>query len=293
MSNILVIGHSVLDKIIHNGTLIEKPGGIYHAINTFTHLPKFQQNVFLATQISRDSYKYFNEVYKNVNMEYCEWVNEIPTVTLNLFDDKERNERYSMILESISFPTNFNFSTFDLILINMVSGLDVAHKDIYKIKKNCNCEIYFDVHTLSRGLDNDGNRVFRKIPEVEKWLKNIDILQMNKNEMLTLWNIPSEKDNINRLFELGVRKVIITKGSKGATLYDNMQRYHFSPIEVAATNFVGCGDSFGAAFCYDYSINKDLFSASKFANLVAGIITSYNSTERFNNLGEDIANRLD
>jgi sugar/nucleoside kinase (ribokinase family) len=291
MSNILVIGHSVLDKIIYKNKFSENPGGIFHTINTFNNLPKSEINVFLATQIEKKSYKYFSDSYKNVNLDYCEWVNEIPTVTLNLFDNRERSEKYGKVSEKINLPSKLDFSIYDLIHINMVSGLEMKHTDLKRIKNSCKCEIYFDIHTLSRGMDSSGNRVFRKIPDIEKWLCNVDILQMNENEMLTLWGIHSEEENIKKLNEIGIDKTIITKGLKGVTLYYNKTRHDFKALKIDAVNFVGCGDSFGAAFSYHYTLNKNLYSATKFANLVAGIITSYKSLNKIKNLGIDIANR--
>lgn len=111
--------------------------------------------------------------------------------------------------------------------------------------------------------------------------------------METLWGLKSESENVRKLVECGVDRVIITKGKKGVSLFNKGIEKIFPSIKIEATNFVGCGDSFGAAFCYHFAKNKDLNSAVDFANLVAGIITSYNSQDKFNNLKNDIINRYD
>lgn len=288
MSKILILGHSVLDKIYYKKKLTEKPGGIFHSVNVLANLTN-NDDIFLLTHISQNSYKYFATIYDKINLNYSERINEIPTVTLNLFDDKERDEKYSISTQKIFLSKKIDFSQFDIILINMISGFELSHKDLSKIKEKSNCEIYFDIHTLSRGFDENGNRVFTKIPEIEKWLTNIDILQMNENEMFTLWNEKSEEKNIKNLLDFGIEKVIITKGKRGVTLYHKGVEKYFPPIKVNSNSFVGCGDSFGAAFCFFYSKNKNLFSAVDFANLVAGIITSYNKQKDFENLNYDIA----
>ena len=290
MSKILIIGHSVLDKIYYKNSFREKPGGIFHAVNTLFNLSKSDE-YFLITHISKKFYQHFAPIYDNINLEFSEWKNEISTVTLNLFDDKERDEQYSRNAQKIILAEKIDFSQFDLILVNMISGFDLSFNDLTKIRDSSNCEIYFDVHTLSRGFDKNGNRVFRKISEIEKWLENIDILQLNENEMYSLWNEKSEVKNIEKLLICGVNKVIVTKGEKGVSLYNYGIETHFPSIDVNSTNFVGCGDSFGAAFCYEYSKNKNLNYAVDFANLVAGIITTYKNEKDFENLNYDITKR--
>jgi len=290
MSKILILGHSVLDKIYYKNELTEKPGGIFHSVNVLANLKNCNE-IFLLTHISEKSYQYFGTIYDKINMGYSEKIKEIPTVTLNLFDDKERDEKYSILAKKIFLSKKIDFSQFDIILINMISGFEISHKDLSKIKEKSNCEIYFDIHTLSRGFDENGNRVFIKIAEIEKWLVNIDILQMNENEMFTLWNEKSEEKNIKNLLDCGIEKVIVTKGKRGVSLYHKGVENYFPPIKVNSKNFVGCGDSFGAAFCFNYLKNNNLFSAVDFANLVAGIITSYNKQKDFENLNYDIAKR--
>ncbi len=284
MSKILLIGHSVLDRIYYKSKLQEKPGGIFHTANTLVSIANSGDEVYLITHTSKKSYKYFSEIYDKVRLEFSETKSEIPTVTLNLYDYKERDEKYSRGTEKINLSAKIDYTQFDIILVNMISGFDITHEDLKMLKEKSSCEIYFDIHTLSRGIDVKGNRVFRIIPEIEKWLNSIDVLQMNESEAKTLWGINSESENINKLLEVGVEKVIITKGKNGVTLYNKGVKQHFKAIKTDSINFVGCGDSFGAAFCYHYSKNKELNSAVDFANLVAGIITSYNSQNKFKKL---------
>ena len=288
MSKILVIGHSVLDRIYYKSKLQEKPGGIFHTVNTLVSLANTWDEFYLLTHTSEKTYKYFAEIYDKINLDFSETKLEIPTVTLDLFADKERDEKYSRGTEKIVISEKINFAQFDIILVNMISGSDLTHEDLRMIKEKSNCEIYFDIHTLSRSIDENGNRIFRKIPKIEKWLDSIDVLQMNENEIKTLWGINSESENIKKLLEYEVEKVIITKGQNGVTLYNKGVRQHFVALKTNAINFVGCGDSFGAAFCYHYSENKELNSAVNFANFVAGIITSYNSQNKFKKLKTDI-----
>lgn len=291
MSNILVVGHTVLDKIYYKGTLQEKPGGIFHVINTLVNIYEDWSKIHLVTHLAKNSYIHFSDCYDKINLEFSEWVENIPTVTLNLYDNKERDEKYSRINKNITLSTEIDFTRYDIVLINMVSGFDFVNEDLAMIKSKSKCPIYFDLHTLSRGIDENGTRNFRKIPEIESWLANVDILQMNENEMFSLWGIKSEDENINKLLECSVEKVIITKGNKGVTFYNSGKKSKVKAINIEASNFVGCGDSFGAAFCFAYSQNKNINSALEFANLVAGIITTFNTVIEYKKLGNEIAKR--
>ena len=160
MSKMLVIGHSVLDRIYCKEKLTIKPGGIFHSINTLVNLIEEDNEIYLATHFSDDSFKFFADTYKEVNLKYSKVTKSIPTVTLHLHDDKERDEHYSKITQKIDIE-NIDFSEFDIILVNMISGFDIDFSDLQNIRKKSNAIIYFDLHTLSRGIDESGKRKFR------------------------------------------------------------------------------------------------------------------------------------
>ncbi|MBU0473178.1 MAG: hypothetical protein KKF62_03325 [Bacteroidetes bacterium] len=73
--------------------------------------------------------------------------------------------------------------------------------------------------------------------------------------------------------------------------FNSGMEFYFPQIKIETQNHVGCGDSFGAEFCYYYSKNKNLNCAVDFTNLVAGIITLYNIKEDFGRLKYDITKR--
>ena len=87
---------------------------------------------------------------------------------------------------------------------------------------------------------------------------------------------------------VGVENIIITKGKNRVAQYNHDGLFSIPSIKVNSKNLVGCGDSFGAAFSFHYSKNRDLNSALDFANLVAGIITTYQTTSELKNLKKDI-----
>jgi len=293
MSKILVIGHTVLDIIKYKDNSDIRPGGIYHTVNTLVNIKEENDEIYLATLIPRENYELYSSIYDKVNLDYSLETEKIPTVTLRLFDDKERHECHHEAANKITLPSEINYKQFDSILVNMISGYDIDTDDLAFIKKQSNCKIYFDVHTLARGYNHNGAREFRQIENVERWLENIDIIQMNENEMLTLFGKIDKKELIEKIFSNGVEIVIITHGENGVEMHlSGGESVKENAINVNAINVVGCGDAFGASFLYDYTKRGNPKTALKFANTVAGLATTYKSLKEYEKLKNDIRRKL-
>ena len=178
----------------------------------------------------------------------------------------------------------------------MISGFDITLDQLRSIRKGYRGVIYFDVHTMARGLNKDMKREFRPIPDFNKWAVNIDILQCNEGEFKTLSNKISKIDIVRELFSYGTEIIIITKGEEGVRVFfENQERVEsvfMSSLKVNSTNYIGCGDVFGAVFIYNYIRNKDIPEALKIANAAAGIFTTYSQTEECKNLKKDVLQRL-
>lgn len=151
----------------------------------------------------------------------------------------------------------------------MITGTDITPDNLKLIRSKTSAIIFFDVHTLSRPMDQSGERVFSTIKNFEDWAKNIDILQANENEFKTLGSYKSEYDQAKYLLELGVKIILLTKGSKGAKVYfkknDEILSYFVSPKKIISVNTVGCGDTFGATFFYNYIRTKNVYQSLSFA----------------------------
>ena len=167
----------------------------------------------------------------------------------------------------------------------MISGYDISLEQQKQLRKVFNGLIYFDVHTLSRGVDGNMNRVFRRIKNFSEWAECVDILQANESELLTLSDRSIEMNIMEELFSYGIKQIIITRAERGATVYfmeDQTIKNKFTEsIKVNAINKIGCGDVFGAVYFYNYIKNKNVTLALEQANLFAGIATSLYSIEEF------------
>lgn len=293
---ILIIGHTVEDHIIFHGEEQEvKPGGIFYSASAFHFLKNAEDEIFLCTSIQKENYNLFEFIYKNFNHEYFSYVEKIPVIHLNVFEKKERHERYENITDKLTVPFEA-LNKFDGIFINMITGFDINVEDLQQIRKNYNGLIYLDVHSLARGIDDNYRRDFRKIPEVDNWISSVDILQANDHELCTLSEKISEKEIAEELLQCGIKIVLVTKGERGASLYTMKNEKVISltipAIQVETKNKVGCGDVFGAAFFSSYIKDKKMEKAFTLANIAGGCIASYSEIKKMKDLRHDVLSRF-
>ena len=288
--NILVIGHSVVDKIVEKSSISIKPGGIFYTIVSFLSQLQKEDKLYLCSSIDKENEGLFSDTYDKIEREFLVYVDSIPKVELIVDNVGERKETYSQISQNLTLPTN-NLNRFDGILINMISGYDISLRQLEQLRKNYKGLIYFDVHTFSRGVDKSLNRIFRRIENFNKWAKCIDILQANESELLTLSNKMNETQIIEELFPSGIRQIIITRAERGATVYfrenETLRKINKNALRVKLINKIGCGDVFGAVYFYNYIKNKNVTLTLEQANLFAGISTTYSEAKEYLNLKRD------
>jgi pfkB family carbohydrate kinase len=288
---LLVIGQSVEDHIHSaNGEIIQ-PGGIYYTAAGLMSIKDEGDEICLCTSFEEKNYQLFSPVYEKLNRDNFQKVESIPKVHLNIYEQKERHEKYVNITETLKLD-NIDFNLFDGILINMITGFDITISQLEEIRKNFHGVIYFDVHTFSRGVDENMNRNFRRIPGFNRWAKLLDLIQVNQYELKTVSSFGDEKEAAKEILNYGVKILIVTKGNLGARIYSYKNGELFSiyksALKVNVKNKVGCGDVFGAVFCYSYIKNKDLINALNFANNAAGLTASYDSVNNLKKLKDDL-----
>ncbi len=293
--NVLIIGHSVVD-IIDDGKFRQiKPGGIfYSAIAMLSFLNK-SDKLFLCTAIDEANYHLFSFIYDKLEREFFQISEKIPNVKLTIKSQDEREEEYDTITGKMEFDLG-RLNKIDGILINMITGFDISIEQLKEIRSNFKGPIYFDVHTLSRGLDKDYKRNYRPVPEFNNWAECIDILQTNEYELRTLSGKTSDREIIKELLDSGIKQIIVTKAEQGSTLYfsfnGEMKSLNQNALQTEIINTVGCGDVFGAVYFYNYIRNKNASAALQLANIAAGISTTYKNVEEYLNLEKDVRKKL-
>lgn len=295
--NLLVIGHSVADTISSKNKMAIQPGGIFYSITTLNNLKEENDKISLVTAVDDGHYSLFKDEYEKLNGKYFNSVDRIPKVQLKIEEEGERHETYENINQSLEFEIK-DLNKFDGILINMITGFDVTLEQVKKIRRSYSGLIYFDVHTLSRGLDDNMQRYFRQITGFSKWASNFDFVQVNRNELFCLSNNKEEIEIAEEVLNFGVKYLILTLEDQGAKIYykkNHSTNFIYEPaIKVTVRNKVGCGDVFGASFFYSYisQRKKNIEMALKAANIAAGCSASYEEIKEFKNMKNDVSLRF-
>lgn len=272
---LLVIGHSVLDFIKSDKGQKISAGGIFYSVSALNRLKSSYDEIFLCSQFDDKTDIYFKPEFEKVNTEFLKKVDKIPRVHLNLPKNRERHEAYENITNNLSLRFS-DLNNYDGILINMITGFDITLEQLTQIRNNYSGTIFIDIHTLSRGLNEDYKREFRKIPDFQKWAECLDIIQVNQNELYTLSHKKIEMEIADEIFGFGVKVLCVTKGELGAKVYHRNQNeiasYFVAARKINNPNVIGCGDVFGASFFYSYIRNK---------NVIDSLINAVKNTEHF------------
>ena len=215
---LLIIGHSVEDHFISSVKEEIKPGGIYYTASALNYLKAKDVEIVLLTANEKENYSLFSSVYENFDKNYFQNVDSIPKVFLKIYKQGERDECYNKVTENLNINIE-NIDSFDGILINMITGFDISLEQLISLRKLFKGFIYFDVHTLSRGLEADGKRSFRTIPDFTKWAELLDIIQVNQHELLTLSDEKDQADIVREVLNTGTKYLILTMEELGAKVF--------------------------------------------------------------------------
>lgn len=279
---IIVLGHPCLDLIHKDKKMFTSYGGIIYSLIGFLIVCKDADEIFPVFQIQNEHYdKYFEiiSIYKQIKRNFI-IRNESPINTVHLFFEGEtlNFECYQSRAEKIQIEPILKLIPADSHLyINMISGFELELQDLELIRKNFTGKIYFDFHTLTRGINEEGRRFYRPIENWRNWVSNCDVIQLNESEMqnLTPENYKEEKFAEEAL-RVGCKIVNITKGAKGATTYfvenNSIKNLSYSPEpNLKFQSNVGCGDIFGAVFSYNYFRNEKIETCLKEAVKISSL----------------------
>ena len=109
-----------------------------------------------------------------------------------------------------------------------------------------------------------------KLPE--SIFADIDILTPNQTETAILTGISDDPDKaVARLAELGVGRIVMTRGIKGSAVYENGKCTLVDACKVNAIDATAAGDTFCGALCVGLSEGLDLVEAARFATRASAL----------------------
>ena len=118
----------------------------------------------------------------------------------------------------------------DAIYLNFISGFELGLGTAQALRQGFDGPIYADFHSLFLGMQQDGIRVLRPLPDAAAWFGCFDLVQLNEDEMGQL--SPDPLSLSAAALAAGVSLLTVTLGPKGAAY-------------VAAPGFDGLGNAEG------------------------------------------------
>lgn len=290
-----VIGTFIRDTIITlEGKKVESIGGLYHSMAYLAHLADADMEIQPLCHAGEDFYetvqKSLTQFNKKILFHSLYRLRQANTqVKLTYLTSETREEVTSTTMPPITADEIAALAGCEAVLVNLISGDDITLAAIKNLRKLTPSPlIYLDLHSLALGIDKNGKRYYRDIPEGAEWIGACDLLQLNEREAATLAGSPGD-DRVayDELVNLGrqlvaerLRGCHITLGSAGSLLFyrqnEVVRHEHVPAARIGpVVDIIGCGDAFGAAFLTQFLRTQNFSAATQFANHVAGLNATF------------------
>ncbi|HZE74279.1 MAG TPA: carbohydrate kinase family protein [Gemmatimonadales bacterium] len=102
----------------------------------------------------------------------------------------------------------------DALYVNFISGFEMCLGTAQALRQGFRGPIYADVHSLFLGMQQDGIRVLRPLPDAADWFACFDAVQVNEDEMRQL--SPDPLGMAAHVLGAGVSLLVVTLGPRGA-----------------------------------------------------------------------------
>lgn len=152
----------------------------------------------------------------------------------------------------------------DAIYLNFISGFELCLGTAQALRHGFSGPLYADLHSLFLGMQQDGIRVLRPLPDAPSWFGCFDVVQLNEDEMQQL--TPDPLSLSAQALGAGVSLLAVTLGARGVAYvaapgFDGFAggkrgsgaasptvRTALIPApSIETLDPTGCGDVFGAA----------------------------------------------
>ncbi len=292
---ITVIGHFCVDVFHHSdGTEERKFGGIFHSAAALANLAADRDTIYPVFGVGEAEFKEVRTIlsqYKNIDPS---GIFQFPEESNNVhyFDDNP-NECSAKVSKPIPFQHIKKFLNVDGVYVNMISGNDITVETIDEIRleiRGKKIPLHLDMHCLTLAVNEDGTRVRKPMEEWRRWCFMTDSVQMNDEEAAEM-SVEHFNDELlaKQMMPLMVKAFVITRGDKGATLYQEEHKLLLTTEIVSEKNSepvstIGSGDIFGVSFLYFYLKKKNYTEAATCAQKTAAHSTKFSLTDKHQQL---------
>ncbi len=277
------------------GEKAESIGGIYFSVLYLANLLSPNDEIYPVANVGEDFYDQLVSGlsnYKNLRLDGLKRLQEKNTqVTLTYTSQDERDEVISKPMPPLGFEELAILRGVDVVIVNMITGLDVDLNSLREFKESSKALIYLDFHSRALGIDGNGRRFYKRPNDWREWVELVDVLQLNEMEARTLarYSRDQPKEILvefgKEMLKLNPSVCHITLADKGSYLFycdgDQVKHKRYKAISLhGEVDAIGCGDGFSAAYLAKYFATKDEIKATAFANKVAGVNCTFVGSSR-------------
>lgn len=107
-------------------------------------------------------------------------------------------------------------------------------------------------------------------------IEHVDMVTPNETEAslmsgIKVTDLESAKEAAIKINQMGVKTVVVTRGSKGALIYEDERFMTVGSIKCAVTDTTGAGDSFNGSLVAQLVKGATLYDAARYANAYASL----------------------
>lgn len=264
--DICCVGHITLDKIITPKSTDYMPGGtsyyFSHAINKIDDI-----DYLLVTAVGENELHTVEDLRKK-GIEVRLMPSRHSVFFENIYGENQNN-RTQRVLEKA-----------DPFSVDCLDGIEAQYIHLGALLADD-----FSLDLLKRAAGKslvsvDSQGYLREVRDHKVYpvdwkdkfeaLKYITVLKANEIEMEVLTGYREVKNAARRLWEWGVKEVLITLGSFGSVIYDGSDYYRIPAYRpTAVVDATGCGDTYTLGYLYQRSKGVDIENSGKFAAAMA------------------------
>ena len=199
---------------------------------------------------------YFREVLANGESRSFYYREKSPTSTMKINSLNEEYFKSTKILHITGVFPSINDNNKKILLESI------------KIAKKYNLLISFDPNIRLKMWSKEESREF-----ISKFLSFVDILLIGDEEISILLDESDINEAIKKFHKLGIGKVVVKRGAKGAIGSDGINCYDVDGIKPKALiDTVGAGDGFAAGFLSASLKGLSFENSIQFANAVGSLV---------------------
>jgi sugar/nucleoside kinase (ribokinase family) len=291
MFDVCVIGHVVWDRNFY-GNLERKPqpGGVaYYASMTYCRLGL--RTAVVTKVAAKDDGALLSDLRSN-GVE----VFNLPTKSTTSFENHYSVDNFDVRVQRVgSRAEAIRLTEIPKIRANTVHfgplTPDDIELDVMVRGLSPRSTIALDAQGLVREIV-DGAVVAKERVDHGHWLRFVDVLKVDAQELLIYAGSASPSNAVRRLLDRGVDELLVTEGGLGSTVFREGNSFPIDALRPRqSVDVTGCGDTFLAAYMAKRMASEDIEECGEFASAAASI--NLECSGPFKGTEEDVLRKLE